>query len=66
MRAERIAWIDALLAGLGWGHKVCRGGALLLKDVEPSGPPERPFFGAGLTVSNDDTNHTKASEEMRA
>ncbi len=27
MIAERIAYLDALLAALGWGHKVKRGGA---------------------------------------
>ncbi len=26
--AERIAFLDALLAALGWGHKVRRGGSL--------------------------------------
>ncbi len=30
MIAERIAYLDALLAGLGWSHKVKRGGALEL------------------------------------
>ncbi len=28
--ADRIAFLDALLAGLGWSHKVRRGGALEL------------------------------------
>jgi hypothetical protein len=28
--ADRIAFLDALLAGLGWSHKVKRGGALEL------------------------------------
>ncbi len=28
--AERIAYLDALIAALGWGHKVKRGGALEL------------------------------------
>jgi hypothetical protein len=28
--AERIAFLDALIGALGWGHKVRRGGALEL------------------------------------
>ncbi len=31
--AERIAYLDALIAVLGWGHKVKRGGALELGGV---------------------------------
>ncbi len=28
MIAERIAYLDAIISALGWGHKVKRGGAL--------------------------------------
>lgn len=41
MRAERIAWLDALIAGLGWGRKVRRGGAKHL--IIPSS--DYPHFG---------------------
>lgn len=33
MRAERIAWLDALLAGLGLVGKVRRGGALFASNL---------------------------------
>lgn len=49
MRAERIAWIDALLVGLGWGRKVCRGGAkhLIIPDEGHSPAGDRGPSGRG-------------------
>ncbi|MDP9486068.1 MAG: hypothetical protein M3Q49_09845 [Actinomycetota bacterium] len=29
MMAERIAYLDAIISALGWGHKVKRGGVLV-------------------------------------